>query len=342
MCGRGDGVAGCLPPALRRPWPWLLGRRPTDASAATPRARPVAPPCVRRAVTLSATKDGVKFTTSGDVGTANVTVRQNASADKVGQEGSVCVCVYVWACSGSRGRLERLDLDPPPPFTRPTPCCASLPPPASQPEDQTRIDLKQPVALTFALRYLNSFAKATPLASHVTLSMGPELPIRVEYKVRANPPQLPGCPGALVTRTRTHTHARSLAHIPASRRPRAALRPPRTWPRRRRWRTWATFASTWPPRSRTTTTWRRAAMRPRDDEAPGGGACCVCAAAGGEGPGRRRSRARQIDGSAPRMPACAGEPGRGLVRTARALPLLRLVGVAGGARSVGRHVPGSL
>lgn len=35
-------------------------------------------------VVISATKDGVKFTTSGDVGTANVTVRQNTTADKVG------------------------------------------------------------------------------------------------------------------------------------------------------------------------------------------------------------------------------------------------------------------
>ena len=29
------------------------------------------------------------------------------------------------------------------------------------------IDMQEPVALTFALRYLNSFAKATPLASQV-------------------------------------------------------------------------------------------------------------------------------------------------------------------------------
>ncbi len=30
------------------------------------------------------------------------------------------------------------------------------------------IDMQEPVALTFALRYLNSFAKATPLASQVS------------------------------------------------------------------------------------------------------------------------------------------------------------------------------
>lgn len=41
------------------------------------------------------------------------------------------------------------------------------------------IDLKEPVALTFALRYLTSFSKATPLATHVTLSMTRELPVMV-------------------------------------------------------------------------------------------------------------------------------------------------------------------
>jgi hypothetical protein len=85
-------------------------------------------------VVVSATKDGVKFTTSGDVGTANVTVRQNTTADKK--------------------------------------------------EDQTVIDLKEPVSLTFALRYLTSFSKATPLATHVTLSMTRELPIMVEYAIQ--------------------------------------------------------------------------------------------------------------------------------------------------------------
>lgn len=38
-------------------------------------------------------------------------------------------------------------------------------------EDATVIDLQEPVCLTFALRYLNSFAKATPLSNSVILSM---------------------------------------------------------------------------------------------------------------------------------------------------------------------------
>ncbi|WIA19744.1 hypothetical protein OEZ85_005664 [Tetradesmus obliquus] len=84
-------------------------------------------------VVISATKDGVKFSSSGDVGTANITVRQNTTADKK--------------------------------------------------EEQVSIDLKEPVALTFALRYLNSFAKATPLASHVSLSMARDLPVMVDYQI---------------------------------------------------------------------------------------------------------------------------------------------------------------
>lgn len=53
--------------------------------------------------------------------------------------------------------------------------------PLPQPEECTEIDVTEPVSLVFALRYLNSFAKATPLASHVKLKLNTELPIVVEY-----------------------------------------------------------------------------------------------------------------------------------------------------------------
>ena len=83
---------------------------------------------------VSVTKDGVKFSTSGDIGSANITCRQNTSVDK--------------------------------------------------PEEQTVIDLQEPVTLTFALRYLNSFTKATGLSPQVTLSMSKELPVVVEYRIK--------------------------------------------------------------------------------------------------------------------------------------------------------------
>lgn len=85
-------------------------------------------------VNVAVTKDGVRFSTQGDIGNANISCRQNTSVDK--------------------------------------------------PEDAVVVELQEPVTLTFALRYLNSFAKATPLSSTVTLSMSKELPIVVEYRIQ--------------------------------------------------------------------------------------------------------------------------------------------------------------
>ncbi|KAI8466741.1 MAG: PCNA proliferating cell nuclear antigen [Monoraphidium minutum] len=84
-------------------------------------------------VSMSATKEGIKFTTSGDVGTGNITCKHSPGADK--------------------------------------------------PETATYIDVTEPVALSFALRYLNSFAKAAPLAASVKLCMSPDLPILVDYTI---------------------------------------------------------------------------------------------------------------------------------------------------------------
>jgi len=83
-------------------------------------------------VTISVSKDGVKFSTVGDIGQANITCRQNNSVDK---------------------------------------------------DEQTIIDIQEPVTLTFALRYLNSFTKATPLAPMVQLQMSKELPVVVQYLI---------------------------------------------------------------------------------------------------------------------------------------------------------------
>ncbi|KAK8619810.1 hypothetical protein V6N13_066314 [Hibiscus sabdariffa] len=86
-----------------------------------------------RIFVISVTKEGVKFSTRGDIGTANIVLRQNTSVDK--------------------------------------------------PEEATIIEMNEPVSLTFALRYMNSFTKATPLSSTVTISLSSELPVVVEYKI---------------------------------------------------------------------------------------------------------------------------------------------------------------
>ncbi|KFK32335.1 hypothetical protein AALP_AA6G228400 [Arabis alpina] len=84
-------------------------------------------------VVISVRKEGVKFSTTGDIGTANVVLRQNTTVDN--------------------------------------------------PEDAIVIEMNEPVSLSFALRYINSFTKATPLSETVTISLSSELPVVVEYKV---------------------------------------------------------------------------------------------------------------------------------------------------------------
>eukprot|EP01003_Olkasia_polycarbonata_P003622 NODE_236_length_1142_cov_285.586459_g198_i0.p1 GENE.NODE_236_length_1142_cov_285.586459_g198_i0~~NODE_236_length_1142_cov_285.586459_g198_i0.p1 ORF type:complete len:262 (+),score=63.82 NODE_236_length_1142_cov_285.586459_g198_i0:91-876(+) len=84
-------------------------------------------------VNISVTKEGVRFSASGDIGTGNVLVKQGASADKS--------------------------------------------------DESTTIELQEPVSLNFALRYLNTFSKATGLSGNVRLSMAKEVPLLVEYKV---------------------------------------------------------------------------------------------------------------------------------------------------------------
>eukprot|EP00002_Diphylleia_rotans_P009475 TRINITY_DN1973_c0_g3_i1.p1 TRINITY_DN1973_c0_g3~~TRINITY_DN1973_c0_g3_i1.p1 ORF type:complete len:261 (+),score=77.21 TRINITY_DN1973_c0_g3_i1:132-914(+) len=84
-------------------------------------------------VTISVTKEWVKFSVSGDSGNANIVLKQNASVDK--------------------------------------------------PDDAVVLEVQEPVTLKFALRYINFFTKATPLSSSVTLSMSPEIPLVVEYRI---------------------------------------------------------------------------------------------------------------------------------------------------------------
>ena len=54
---------------------------------------------------------------------------------------------------------------------------------ADKREDNTIIELNEPVMLTFALRYLVSFTKATPLSPTVTICLSKELPVVVEYRI---------------------------------------------------------------------------------------------------------------------------------------------------------------
>lgn len=55
---------------------------------------------------------------------------------------------------------------------------------ADKPEEEVAIELENPVTLTFALKYLNNFAKATPLSPTVRLCMSNNHPLCVEYTMK--------------------------------------------------------------------------------------------------------------------------------------------------------------
>ncbi|KAI9741111.1 MAG: proliferating cell nuclear antigen [Cirrosporium novae-zelandiae] len=87
-------------------------------------------------VSIEATKDGVKFAASGDIGNGAVTIRQHSNVDK--------------------------------------------------PENDVSIALSEPVALTFSLKYLVNFCKASGLSSSVKLCLSSEVPLLVEYGLAGN------------------------------------------------------------------------------------------------------------------------------------------------------------
>jgi len=88
---------------------------------------------VGESIVIACTKQGVKFSSTGDIGSGNVKLAQTSSADDE--------------------------------------------------KTAVHIDLQEPVTLTFASRYLNSFAKAAGLSEQVVLSMSPEVPLVVEFKI---------------------------------------------------------------------------------------------------------------------------------------------------------------
>jgi len=85
-------------------------------------------------VVISATKEGVKFSVSGELGVGNITCRPSSEVD-------------------------------------------------AKDGETVTIELEEPVQLTFALRYLNFFTKATPLSTAVHLSMSQDVPLVTEYRI---------------------------------------------------------------------------------------------------------------------------------------------------------------
>jgi len=84
------------------------------------------------AVIISTSKNGVKFSVSGEMGSGNINLKSNSDVDS---------------------------------------------------ESGVVLEVTDNVTLTFALKKLTSFTKATPLSTSVSLSMSDDVPLAVEYTV---------------------------------------------------------------------------------------------------------------------------------------------------------------
>jgi len=75
------------------------------------------------------------------------------------------MCVFLWYCSllwpGNIKLAQSANVD--------------------KEEEAVTIEMQEPVVLTFALRYLNFFTKATPLSPQVCLSMSADVPLGITH-----------------------------------------------------------------------------------------------------------------------------------------------------------------
>ncbi|KAG0164822.1 proliferating cell nuclear antigen [Apophysomyces sp. BC1034] len=84
-------------------------------------------------VTIECTKEGIKFSSAGEVGKGSVSLKVNSSIDSE--------------------------------------------------DDATVIELQQSVCMSFSIKYLINFTKATSLSPRVSLNLSSEVPLLVEYKL---------------------------------------------------------------------------------------------------------------------------------------------------------------
>lgn len=113
-------------------------------------------------VTISCTKEGVKFSVNGDLGNGNITCRPDSAADDDDED------------EEEQSKKDDDDEESDKKVKKESDKKKTK-------KVKTTIELEDDVSLTFALRYLNFFAKSTSLSETVSLSMSPDVPLAVEY-----------------------------------------------------------------------------------------------------------------------------------------------------------------
>jgi len=119
-------------------------------------------------VTISATKQGVKFSVNGDIGSGDMTIKgmmTNNKGSKIKKDPDETQMEEDEDedMDAPSGNVDDDDMD--------------------DGDNAVKINLVDSVQQTFSLRYLNNFTKATGLSNKVILRMGSDVPLEVEYKI---------------------------------------------------------------------------------------------------------------------------------------------------------------
>jgi len=134
-------------------------------------------------VTISASKQGVKFSVNGDIGSGEMTIK--GMIDSAPTNKKQAVSSKVKAEPNGNANANGMDEDEDDDMMMATN-------PNNVDDDDmadsdgmgaVKISLSDSVQQTFSLRYLNNFTKATGLSNHVILRMGTEVPLEVEYNI---------------------------------------------------------------------------------------------------------------------------------------------------------------
>eukprot|EP00483_Globobulimina_turgida_P002057 UN02059 len=140
-------------------------------------------------VTIAVGKDGVKFSVNGDIGSGDITIKgminnkKKSSANKANKNGENGDSVKVKSERKDNDETQmdededmhgNEDEDIP---------VGNVDEDMDAIDETVLIELEESVQQTFSLRYLNNFTKATGLSKDVTLRMGQDVPLEVEYSI---------------------------------------------------------------------------------------------------------------------------------------------------------------
>jgi len=134
-------------------------------------------------VTIAATKDGVKFSVNGDIGSGDMTLKGLINASGLKKNNKEKEVKVKKETKGNDDETQ-MDEDEDEDMNDEDVPVANIDDDDDEDlENAVMITLEEQVTQTFSLRYLNNFTKATGLSDKVTLSMGAEVPLQVTYKI---------------------------------------------------------------------------------------------------------------------------------------------------------------